>query len=83
MEETFRVVITGTREWTIRGEWSPETGQWERLPEPKTRRTQVSEVYGPYSKAGTARAQGSRESRGLIDATVTVERAETVWKAIE
>jgi hypothetical protein len=83
MDETFRVVVEGIREWKVWGEYDAETGAWTRLAEPKVKRSPHRAVFGPYSKVGTARAQGSRESRGLLDAKVTVERATTTWEAIE
>lgn len=82
-EETFRVVVEGTRTYTRYWEYDRVTGASIRLDSPKMTTHPVRDIYGPYSKPGTARAQGSREAAHLDPgAKVTVERATTTWEAI-
>jgi hypothetical protein len=83
MDETFRVVVEGNRRHLRYFEYDRETGKPIRLDSPKVISTPVRDIYGPYSTKGAARGQGARESRGLADAKVTVERGRTTWEAVE
>lgn len=83
MDETFRVVVTGTRTYTRYFEYDRVTGASIRLDSPKVTTVEVREVFGPYGAKGVARAQGGRVANRLDPgATVTVERATTTWEAV-
>jgi hypothetical protein len=83
MDETFRVVVEGTRTWLQHWRYDAETREHIRLDPPERTTMTVRNIYGPYSTVAAARGQGARESRGLDDRKVTVERGATTWEAVE